>query len=106
MKIFYLLQKIKDRLSKQSERKKLRKKILLEGDSYSFTAENITNSISKSKELYKDLIIKVHPDRFEEKYKKEATELSSKITKNKKDYHSLLELKKEVEEFLQKNTLD
>ena len=46
--------------------------------------KNIKNSISKSKVLYKSLIKKIHPDKFqEEEIKEKATLLSQRITKSK-----------------------
>jgi hypothetical protein len=86
---------------KRRKRAELRKKILSEELSYNETAENITKSISHSNKLYKELITKIHPDLFEKENKLHATELSSKITKNKKNYNALLKLKLEVEDFLQ-----
>lgn len=73
-----------------------------EGKSFSETAKNITNSISKSKMLYKRLIIKVHPDKFSGDDKFLANDLSSKITKSKKNYNELSRLKIEVDSFLNK----
>lgn len=62
---------------------------------------NLMNSISKSKVLYKILIKKIHPDRFQDEDKKEkATLLSQRITKSKKNYNELISLKKEVEALL------
>jgi hypothetical protein len=98
MSIFSLLKTFFIKRRKKSE---LRKKILSEEISYSDTAENITKSISHSNKLYKELITKTHPDLFEKENKLYATELSSKITKNKKNYNELLKLKLEVEDFLQ-----
>ncbi|WP_291399573.1 hypothetical protein [Daejeonella sp.] len=86
-----------------SQRKKsnLRKKVLADGtNDYIRTAQNIANSISKSKALYKELIVKVHPDRFTHDKKEEATELAARITKAKRNYDALTLLKKDVEDFL------
>lgn len=90
-------------LIKQRKKSKLRKKILAEGESFSETAKNITNSISKSKGLYKNLIVKVHPDKFFGEKKMLANELSAKITKSKKNYNELLDLKIQVDDFLSEN---
>jgi hypothetical protein len=79
----------------------LRKKVLADGtDDYKGAATNIANSISKSRELYKELIVKIHPDRFFDERKIIATELSAKITKAKRNYAELNILKIEVEDFL------
>lgn len=86
------------------KKSKLRKLVLEDSsDDYSNTAKNIANSISKSRQLYKELIIKIHPDRFLDDRKIKATELSARITKAKRNYNDLLELKIEVEEFLNSN---
>lgn len=86
---------------KQRNRSILRKKVLADGiDDYKGTAKNIANSISKSRELYKELIVKVHPDRFQDDRIVIATELTSKITKAKRNYEELTLLKSEVEKFI------
>ncbi|MGK0411987.1 MAG: hypothetical protein ACJA1B_000176 [Polaribacter sp.] len=92
---------VKAFLLKRKKKAELRRKILSEKISYTDTANNITKSIAHSNKLYKELITKVHPDLFEESNKIYATELSSKITKNKKNYNELLKLKVQVERFLQ-----
>jgi hypothetical protein len=79
----------------------LRKKVLAEGiDDYANTAKNIANSISKGRALYKELITKVHPDRFTDERKIIATELSAKITGSKRNFDELTRLKIQVEKFL------
>ena len=88
---------------KSFKKNKLRKRVLSEGKSdYKSVAQNIALSISKSKDLYKSLIVKVHPDKFIEEKKEEATELSTRITMAKKNYEELTRLKIEVEQFLNK----
>lgn len=88
-------------IRKRAKRRKLRNKILKDGDGYSVSAKNIVDSISKSKALYKELITSVHPDKFQDIEKKEkATDLASRITKSKKNYNDLVQLKIEVLEFL------
>jgi hypothetical protein len=88
---------------KALKKNKLRKRVLSEGVSdYKSVAQNIALSISKSKDLYKSLIVKVHPDKFIEEKKEEATELSTRITMAKKNYEELTRLKIEVEQFLNK----
>lgn len=85
----------------QRKKSKLRIKVLADGTKdYTGTAQNIANSISKSKSLYKELIVKVHPDRFTHDRKEEATVLAARITKAKRNYDELTLLKKEVEIFL------
>lgn len=93
-------------ISKKRRAKRiLKRKILADNDSnYSDTAKNIAMSISKSKILYKNLIAKVHPDKFfhhKDKIKNEkVAELASRITKSKRNYDELRKLEIEVEEFL------
>lgn len=86
----------------------LKKKILSDSDSnYSDTAKNIAMSISKSKALYKNLIAKVHPDKFfhhKDKIKNEkVAELASRITKSKRNYDELRKIEIEVTEFLKES---
>jgi hypothetical protein len=86
---------------KRKRKRELKMKIMADGENdYSKTAKNIAMSISKSKELYKILITKVHPDRFHDEKRDKATELSARITKAKKNYNQLLLLQDEVTEFL------
>jgi hypothetical protein len=88
-------------IKNKRRKNKLRKKILADGPSnYGEVAENIALSISKSKALYKELIVKVHPDRFLEEKKDMANELASKITKSKRNFEELSKLKTEVDAFL------
>jgi hypothetical protein len=96
-----ILSFVKTFFNERRKKSQLRKKILSEKISYTDTAENFTKSISHSDKLYKELITKIHPDLFEDNNKIYATELSAKITKNKKNYNELLKLKIEVENFLQ-----
>jgi hypothetical protein len=86
---------------KRKERNELKRKVLEDSDiNYGETAKNIALSISKAKVLYKSLITKVHPDLFLNDKRIIAEGLSSKITSAKKDYQALIELEKEVMEFL------
>lgn len=86
---------------KRKIRKELKRKVLLDSDNnYRENAKNILLSSTKSKKLYKTLIVLVHPDNYNNKKKIDAENLSSKITNAKKDYKTLIELEKEVKEFL------
>lgn len=88
-------------IRKRHKKNKLKRKVLADNHDYAFTAKNIVDSISKSKNLYKELITLIHPDKFLEIEKKnEATKLASRITKSKKNYNDLINLKIEVTEFL------
>lgn len=83
------------------KKSKLRKRVLADSsDDYIGTAKNIANSMSKSRNLYKELIVKVHPDNFSDDRIIIATELSSRITKSKRNFDELTKLKNEVEIFL------
>lgn len=86
------------------KKSKLRKLVLEDSSNdYTNTAKNIANSIAKSRQLYKELIIKIHPDRFLDDRKVKATELSARITKAKRNFDDLSNLKIEVENFLNDN---
>lgn len=62
-------------------------------------ATNIKNGIANGRQLYKKMITAVHPDRFsdDEEKRRLATEISSRITENKRNYTELLKLKAEIE---------
>ena len=60
---------------------------------------NVVNGIAKARKLYKELILKVHPDRNQEQ-KEIAEELIQRINENKYNYEALLLLKQEIEEKL------
>lgn len=86
------------------KRHKIRKKLLEDGETdINETAKNIAQSISKARSLYKSLIITVHPDRFEERYREEANELASRITRSKRNYSALMGFKEEVEALIAKS---
>lgn len=55
---------------------------------------NLMNSINSSRDLYKELSRKCHPDRFQdETLKNKAENIFQDISKNKRNYNKLLELK-------------
>ena len=57
---------------------------------------NVVASIGKARALYKDLIIKAHPDR--NPYKVElATEITDLLNNNRYNYRELLKLKSRIE---------
>jgi len=93
-------------ITKKVKRHKLRKRVLADNNNdYSDTARNIALSISKAKHLYKELIVKVHPDRFSGDEAEHANILSAKITESKRDYNALQSLKQEVDNFLSNRQL-
>lgn len=67
--------------------------------------DNIIISISQAEKLYKELIIKCHPDRFplDEEKNKIATDITERIGKSKHDYKSLEALKEEAKNKLNIN---
>jgi uncharacterized protein YozE (UPF0346 family) len=59
--------------------------------------ENLMNSINGSKELYKQLSRTCHPDRFINNSKQElAEEIFQEISKHKRDFKKLTELKEKA----------
>jgi len=60
--------------------------------------DNLMNSINKSRQLYKQLSAKCHPDRFvsDEEKKVIAESLFQDITRNQRNYNKLLELQEEA----------
>ena len=86
---------------KRKARKKLKERVLTDGiTNYRETTNNLVNSISKSKQLYKQQIVRVHPDKFIDENKIKAEEISSRLTQHKRDYNSLQKIEKEIDEFL------
>lgn len=63
---------------------------------------NVVEGISKAKKLYKELILKSHPDKHfqKEQLAKELTEL---INNNRYNYRELLNLKERIEKELLSN---
>ena len=61
---------------------------------------NVVASIGKAKSIYKDLIIKAHPDKHPNQSEL-ATTLTELINKNKYNYSELLKIKKRIETELQ-----
>ena len=57
---------------------------------------NVVASIGKARALYKDLIIKAHPDRNPNKVEI-ATEITDHLNNNRFNYRELLKLKSRIE---------
>lgn len=77
-------------LFQKSEESKLREKVLSENIDFN----NIVQSSLKAKQLYDELKVRVHPDRFQDpEVISRATELFQLIHQNKGDYNKLLNLK-------------
>ena len=92
-------------INKIISRRKLRREILKDGNpDYNNTASNIIASMKMAKKLHKELILKVHPDKIQDDSKKEKRdELSAKVNNARRDYNKLVELKGEIDNFLQDN---
>ncbi len=61
---------------------------------------NVVASIGKAKSLYKDLIVKAHPDKHPSQSEL-ATTLTELINKNRYNYSELLKIKNRIETELQ-----
>ena len=88
--------------TKYDEIRNIKNKVKGEGD---IDWKNIHDSIAKAEKLYKELIIKCHPDRFplDEEKNKIATDITERLGKNKHDYKSLEALKEEAKNKLNIN---
>ena len=95
--IFFLLLFAFRRGTTRVEKKKLRESIKSDVD-----FQNIINSSFHATEIYNELKVKCHPDRFIGDVEKNATanRIFQEVTKNKMNYKRLQELKKEAEESL------
>lgn len=97
--VIILLLVFKEKLkSKDSARQKFKKESLEQEIDFG----NIINSSFNSKQLYDELKIKCHPDRFPNDAEKNkiADNLFQEITKNKNNIKYLLELKEEAKQKL------
>ena len=95
--IFFLLLFAFRRGTTRVEKQKLRESIKSDVD-----LQNIINSSFHATEIYNELKVKCHPDRFIGDVEKNATanRIFQEVTKNKMNYKRLQELKKEAEESL------
>ena len=95
--IFFLLLFAFRRGTTRVEKQKLRESIKRDVD-----FQNIINSSFHATEIYNELKVKCHPDRFIGDVEKNATanRIFQEVTKNKMNYKRLQELKKEAEESL------
>jgi curved DNA-binding protein CbpA len=95
--IFFLAIKLSSKRN-QSLKQKLKKESL----DNSIDFDNIINSSFNSNEVYNELKVKCHPDRFPNDNKKNviAENLFQEITKNKNNIKRLLELKEKAKQEL------
>ena len=95
--IFFLLLFAFRRGTTRVEKQKLRESIKSDVD-----FQNIINSSFHATEIYNELKVKCHPDRFIGDVEKNATanRIFQEVNKNKMNYKRLQELKKEAEESL------
>jgi len=68
--------------------------VLMNSKTANLDMDNVMDSINKSRDLYKQLSTKCHPDRFLDKdLNIKANDIFQEITKNQRNYKRLLELK-------------
>ena len=67
-------------------------KVQFTSETNGLSGKDLFENITKSKSLYKDLLIEFHPDKFilDENRKKRAEELSSEIAESKSSYRDLI----------------
>lgn len=74
---------------------------LLKAKGQDIDMTNLMNSINSSRDVYKELSRKCHPDRFQdETIKMKAENIFQEISKYKRNHAKLLELKKRAQEEL------
>ena len=83
------------RNSRDDKKSELKRKVMAEGN---VDFQNTVNSMFNAEPLYKELIVKCHPDRFapDEAKMAIANELSMQITKNKQNIKCLEALRQEA----------
>jgi hypothetical protein len=94
--LFIIIKKIKTKTNLDYD-----ENIIKESKNKDIDMGNLMNSIHQSKSLYDKLKKKCHPDRFlDQELNKIADNLFQEITKNKRNYNKLLELKDTAEKEL------
>ncbi|MFM1947726.1 MAG: hypothetical protein RL207_2009 [Bacteroidota bacterium] len=94
---FYLIT-----IKKRRRRRKILNKLKVENNNQGQVV-NILNGITKGKKLYKELASKIHPDRYQEYYKEEATRLNQELTLNKKNFEGMILIKDQIERLHEQN---
>lgn len=102
--LFYRLYKVKKENKVTLDFSNLEKEKINTAKKASVDMDNLMDSIYKSKNLYKLLSSKCHPDRFVNTDKIEiANSIFQEITKHKRDYNKLIILKKRAQKELNIN---
>ena len=100
--IVWLLIKLKNQKKIMLDFSEMRKSDLRKSEDIDMN--NLVNSIYHSKELYKELSKKCHPDRFANTCKQEiAEDIFKRISKNKRNYEQLILIKEEAKSKLDLN---
>lgn len=84
--------------SKNKKINQINKKEIFDAKNESIDMNDLMLNINKSKNLYKELSRKCHPDRFvNNEFQSEIDKLFQEISENQRNYSKLLELKKIAE---------
>ena len=101
--ILILVYKIKSKKN-IPELSDLESKIIMNSKKNNIDMDNLMNSIHNSRDLYKELSRKCHPDRFiNDPKQKNAEEIFQEITKNERNFEKLNKLKLRAENELNIN---
>jgi len=101
--ILYLIFRLK-RVNKNLAFKDVAKKDIKNSQKMDIDMDNLMNSINSSRDLYKELSKKCHPDRFVNSDKQDLAEkIFQEISRNKRDFEKLNKLKLRAEKELNIN---
>jgi len=90
--------------NKNDSNQDMLKKAIDDSKKVSIDMSNIIISINNSRDLYKKLCVKYHPDKFiDENIKKIANDLIAEINSNKTDYKKLLVIENKAEKLLKQH---
>lgn len=97
--VFFLLQ-FRKRKYVETEAERIKRKVMQEGE---IDFGNTLKSAFHAQELYDELKVRCHPDRFPADAEKNriATEIFQKIVENRSNYKKLMELKERAEQELE-----
>jgi hypothetical protein len=100
--IVWLIVKLQGQKRNELELSNVKKSDLKKSENVNM--DNLLNSIHHSRELYKELSIKCHPDRFVNSSKQEiAQEIFQRISRHKRNYEQLMLIKEEAKDKLNIN---